>query len=98
MNALEKAGSGLWQRAPSRPASKASDYQREEAIKRRADGETLAAISRSYGVSIAMTRGCDTRRSCSATARHRRYARSAKCYMNMRRLYAQQFSETGAVA
>jgi len=27
---------------------------RQEAIKRRADGETLAAISKSYGVSIAM--------------------------------------------
>src|SRR6476646_851668 len=33
---------------------KLSDYQRPEAIKRRADGETLAAISKSYGVSIAM--------------------------------------------
>ena len=33
---------------------KLSDYQRQEAIKRRADGETLAAISNSYGVSIAM--------------------------------------------
>ena len=33
---------------------KLSDYQRQEAIKRRADGETLAAISKSYGVSIAM--------------------------------------------
>ena len=33
---------------------KLSDYQRHEAIKRRADGETLAAISKSYGVSIAM--------------------------------------------
>jgi DNA invertase Pin-like site-specific DNA recombinase len=33
---------------------KPSDYQRHEAIKRRADGETLAAISKSYGVSIAM--------------------------------------------
>ena len=32
---------------------KLSDYQRQEAIKRRADGETLAAISKSYGVSIA---------------------------------------------
>jgi DNA invertase Pin-like site-specific DNA recombinase len=33
---------------------KLSDYQRQEAIKRRSDGETLAAISKSYGVSIAM--------------------------------------------
>ena len=33
---------------------KLSDYQRQEAIKRRADGETLSAISKSYGVSIAM--------------------------------------------
>jgi DNA invertase Pin-like site-specific DNA recombinase len=33
---------------------KLSDYQRQEAIRRRADGETLVAISKSYGVSIAM--------------------------------------------
>ena len=33
---------------------KLSSYQRQEAIKRRADGETLAAISKSDGVSIAM--------------------------------------------
>ena len=33
---------------------KLSDYQRQEAIKRRADGVTLAAISKSHGVSIAM--------------------------------------------
>src|SRR5439155_14116827 len=31
---------------------KLSEYQRQEAIKRRSDGETLAAISKSYGVSI----------------------------------------------
>ena len=52
---------------------KLSDYQRREAIKRRADGETLAAISKSYGVSIAMISRLETRRSCSATAPHRRY-------------------------
>jgi DNA invertase Pin-like site-specific DNA recombinase len=34
---------------------KLSDYQRAEAIKRRSSGqETLAAIAKSYGVSIAM--------------------------------------------
>jgi DNA invertase Pin-like site-specific DNA recombinase len=33
---------------------KLSDYQRSEAIKRRAAGETLATIAKSYGVSIAM--------------------------------------------
>ena len=33
---------------------KLSDYQRREAIKRRAAGETLAAIAASYGVSISM--------------------------------------------
>jgi DNA invertase Pin-like site-specific DNA recombinase len=33
---------------------KLSDYQRAEAIKRRATGETLASIARSYGVAISM--------------------------------------------
>jgi DNA invertase Pin-like site-specific DNA recombinase len=33
---------------------KLSDYQRAEAVKRRAAGETLAAIAKSYGVSISM--------------------------------------------
>jgi DNA invertase Pin-like site-specific DNA recombinase len=33
---------------------KLSDYQRQEAIKRRAAGETLAAIAKSYGVDISM--------------------------------------------
>ena len=33
---------------------KPSDHQRNEAIKRRDAGETLAAIAQSYGVSIAM--------------------------------------------
>jgi DNA invertase Pin-like site-specific DNA recombinase len=33
---------------------KVSDYQRAEAIKRRARGETLAAIAKSYGVDISM--------------------------------------------
>jgi DNA invertase Pin-like site-specific DNA recombinase len=33
---------------------KLSDYQRAEAIKRRAAGETLASIARSYGVHLAM--------------------------------------------
>jgi DNA invertase Pin-like site-specific DNA recombinase len=33
---------------------KLSDYQRTEAIKRRSDGETLAAIAKSYGVAISM--------------------------------------------
>jgi DNA invertase Pin-like site-specific DNA recombinase len=33
---------------------KLSDYQRVEALKRRAAGETLAAIAKSYGVDISM--------------------------------------------
>src|SRR5215471_1440235 len=33
---------------------KLSDYQRSEAVKRRAAGETLAQIARSYGVAISM--------------------------------------------
>ena len=33
---------------------KLSDYQRAEAIKRRASGETLASIARSYAVDISM--------------------------------------------
>jgi DNA invertase Pin-like site-specific DNA recombinase len=33
---------------------KLSDYQRAEAVKRRAAGETLAAIAKSYGVDISM--------------------------------------------
>ena len=33
---------------------KLSDYQRAEAIKRRAAGETLAAIAKSYGVDLSM--------------------------------------------
>jgi DNA invertase Pin-like site-specific DNA recombinase len=33
---------------------KLSDYQRAEAIKRRAAGETLASIARSYGVDLSM--------------------------------------------
>jgi hypothetical protein len=33
---------------------KLSDYQRAEAIKRRAAGETLAAIAKSYSVDISM--------------------------------------------
>jgi DNA invertase Pin-like site-specific DNA recombinase len=33
---------------------KLSDYQRSEAIKRRANGETLATIAKSYGVAISM--------------------------------------------
>jgi DNA invertase Pin-like site-specific DNA recombinase len=33
---------------------KLSDYQRSEAIKRRAAGETLAQIAKSYGVAISM--------------------------------------------
>jgi DNA invertase Pin-like site-specific DNA recombinase len=33
---------------------KLSEYQRAEAIKRRADGETLASIAKSYGVAISM--------------------------------------------
>jgi DNA invertase Pin-like site-specific DNA recombinase len=33
---------------------KLSDYQRAEAVKRRAAGETLAAIAKSYGVAISM--------------------------------------------
>ena len=31
---------------------KLSDYQRAEAVKRRAAGETLAAIAKSYGVDV----------------------------------------------
>jgi DNA invertase Pin-like site-specific DNA recombinase len=33
---------------------KLSDYQRKEAIKRRAAGETLATIAKSYGVDLSM--------------------------------------------
>ena len=33
---------------------KLTDYQRAEAIKRRANGETLAAIAKTYGVAISM--------------------------------------------
>jgi DNA invertase Pin-like site-specific DNA recombinase len=33
---------------------KLSDYQRAEAVKRRATGETLASIAKSYGVAISM--------------------------------------------
>ena len=33
---------------------KLSDYQRTEALKRRAAGETLAAIAKSYGVDLSM--------------------------------------------
>jgi len=33
---------------------KLSDYQRTEAIQRRGAGDTLAAIAKSYGVSVAM--------------------------------------------
>jgi Zn-dependent peptidase ImmA (M78 family) len=65
---------------------KLSDYQRQEAIKRRADGETLAAISKSYGVSIAMiSRLWDTpqrQRDCLRAAvlwnRSRRLIKGAK--------------------
>jgi hypothetical protein len=37
-----------------RPQRKLSDYQRAEAIKRQAAGETLATIAKSYGVDISM--------------------------------------------
>jgi hypothetical protein len=33
---------------------KLSEYQRQEAIKRRAAGETLASIAKSYAVNISM--------------------------------------------
>ena len=33
---------------------KLSDYERAEALKRRADGESLTSIARSYGVAISM--------------------------------------------
>ena len=33
---------------------KLSDYQRTEAIQRRGAGDTLAAIAKGYGVSVAM--------------------------------------------
>jgi hypothetical protein len=33
---------------------KLSDYQRQEAIKRRAAGETLASIAKSYAVDVSM--------------------------------------------
>ena len=33
---------------------KLSDYQRKEAIKRRANGETMAEIAKSYGVNLSM--------------------------------------------
>ena len=36
-----------------RPA-KLSDYQRKEALKRRAAGETLAEIAKSYAVDVSM--------------------------------------------
>ena len=37
-----------------RPKAKLSDYQRQETIKRRAAGETLASIAKSYAVDISM--------------------------------------------
>jgi hypothetical protein len=37
-----------------RPQPKLSDYQRQEAIKRRAEGETLASIAKSYAVDVSM--------------------------------------------
>ena len=47
--------SGQWQKASSSAASASCrDYQRAEAIKRRAAGETLAAIAKSYGVDLSM--------------------------------------------
>ncbi|MBR0797537.1 hypothetical protein JQ615_19290 [Bradyrhizobium jicamae] len=36
------------------PAHQLSDYQREEAVKRRAAGESLASIAKSYAVDISM--------------------------------------------
>jgi hypothetical protein len=33
---------------------KLSDYQRQEALRRRAAGETLASIARSYAVNVSM--------------------------------------------
>ena len=54
VNALEKAGSGLWLRAPSSAGLESFLTTSDRKIKRRADGETLAAISKSYAVSIAM--------------------------------------------
>jgi DNA invertase Pin-like site-specific DNA recombinase len=41
---------------------KLSDYQRAEAIKRRAAGETLASIANSYGVHLAMISRLSTSR------------------------------------
>jgi hypothetical protein len=38
---------------------KLSPYQRAEAIKRRAAGETLASIARSYAVDLSMISSCD---------------------------------------
>jgi hypothetical protein len=37
---------------------KLSEYQRQEAIKRRAAGETLASIAKSYAVNISMISRC----------------------------------------
>jgi DNA invertase Pin-like site-specific DNA recombinase len=33
---------------------KLSDYQRQEALKRRAEGETLASIAKSYAIDVSM--------------------------------------------
>jgi hypothetical protein len=43
-----------------------SDYKRQEAIKRRAAGETLASIAKSYAVDLSMISRCsgDQRASC----------------------------------
>ena len=78
---------------------KLSDYQRQEAIKRRADGgDTGGHLQKLRGLD------CDDLAAvklAADVARLRHIAGttwSAKCYMSMRPLCAQQFSETGAVA
>ena len=48
------AASALWPRGKSSRKPKLSNYQRQEAIKRRAEGETLASIAKSYAVDISM--------------------------------------------
>ena len=46
---------------------KLSEYQRAEAIKRRASGETLASIARSYAVDISMITRLHVGRTCESS-------------------------------
>ena len=55
MNAQVRDGSGQWlQGVKFGRKPKLSPFQRAEAIKRRAAGETLASIAKSYAVDISM--------------------------------------------